>query len=44
VRERLVKMANRDAFLRRRAVPSGFGRRQIEGEEAQPAVELGEVA
>lgn len=44
VRERLVKMANRDAFLRRRPVASGFGRRMIVGEEAEPTVELGEVA
>lgn len=44
VRERLVKMANRDAFMRRRVVPTGFGRRMIEGEEPQPVAELGEVA
>jgi len=44
VRDRLVKIANREAFLRRRVLSTGFGRRQIEGEDALPAAELGEMA
>jgi chromosome partitioning protein len=44
VRDRLVKIANREAFLRRRVVPAGFGRRQITGEEVSEVGTLGEVA
>jgi chromosome partitioning protein len=44
VRDRLVKIANREAFLRRRVVPAGFGRRQITGEEVPEVGTLGEVA
>ncbi len=44
VRDRLAKLANREAFLRRRLVRTGFGRRMIEGEEQPGGNELGEVA
>ncbi|MCS6878275.1 MAG: ParA family protein [Geminicoccaceae bacterium] len=43
LRERLARLANREAFLRRRIPVGGFGRRRIEGEAAESADELGEV-
>lgn len=44
VRERLSRLANREAFLRRRPAATGFGRRMIAGEEAEAPAALGELA
>ncbi len=43
VRERLARLANREAFLRRRIPAAGFGRRRIDGEPSETPEELGEV-